>query len=272
MAHTYVGNGPHSKRSYISTAAFSGDIWAYERQVNSTTFKGEGRLVAATLPSGTALTAALCPAGRILREAGRKLFPGTHPGLVATDTWNSTAVGTNTSYTGHMMVLVFDAVTGLKGYIDPNNEIFAVYNSDRANDFVDAVENPSTGGAPTRLGQSIYTAGNVVLAPVTITLTAGTVAYNFVTNPGTVYTTSLLGAAAAVTLQASAVPAAGTLIYLRILGNASGTNAVTLNTGFKSNLLSTALAIPGANQYITLTFISDGTNLVESGTRVVTSA
>ena len=173
MAHTYLGNGPHSKRSYISTAAFNVDIFAYEKQMNSTTFKTEGHLVAATLPSGAALTAALCPAGRILREAGRKLFPGTHPGLVATDTWNNAAVGSNTSYTGHMMVLVFDAVTGLKGYIDPNNEIFAVYNSDRANDFVDATENPSTGGAPTRLGQSLYTAGNVVFAPVAMGLDSG---------------------------------------------------------------------------------------------------
>jgi len=259
MAHTYEGVGPRSKRSYITTAAFHNEIWAYQTQLNPTSFKNEGRMVAATLPSGAALTAALCPAGRILREVGRKLFPGVHPGLVATDTWNGVAVGTSISYTGHMMVLVFDAVTGLKGFIDANNEILTVYNSDRANDFVDATENPSTGGAPARLGPSIYTAGNVVFAPTAFTLAATTTNVNFVTTPGTLYTTTLLGAGVATNLVATGVPAAGTLIYIRILGNGAGTNAVTFSTGFRSS----ATAIPGSGLFTTVTFLSDGTNLIE---------
>ena len=261
MAHTYEGNGPRSKRSYLTTAAFHNEIWAYQTQMNSTTFKTEGRLVAATLPSGTALTAALCPAGRILREVGRKLFPGVHPGLVATDTWNSVAVGTSISYTGHMMVLVFDAVTGLKGFVDANNEILAVYNSDRANDFVDATENPSTGGAPTRLGASIYTAGNVVFAPTpmgALTLTSGGgTSFNFVTSPGTLYTcTALTGAS---NILPTGVPAAGTMIIIRVTGVASAA-AVTFTSPFKAS----ATAAPAAAvNVVTVTFISDGTNLVE---------
>jgi hypothetical protein len=255
MAHTYLGNGPHSKRSYISTAAFNNDIWAYQKQMNATNFKNEGRLVAPTIPSsGAAVTAALCPAGRILREAGRKLFPYTHPGLVATDTWNGVAVGTNISYTGHMMVLVFDAVTGLKGYIDPNNEIFAVYNSDRANDFVDAAE--TVGGPPTRLGQSIYTAGNMVFSAATITLAAGANAYNFVTNPGTLYTCV---APTAVSNLVPTVPTAGSMIIIRVVGQAAAA-AVTFSAPFKA----TATAAPAAaTNVVTVSFISDGTNLIE---------
>ena len=259
MAHTYEGDGPRSKRSYLTTAAFNNEIWAYQTQLNSTSFKNEGRLVAATLPSGTALTAALCPAGRILREAGRKLFPGVHPGLVATDTWNGTAVGSSVSYTGHMMVLVFDAVTGLRGYIDPNNEILTVYNSDRANDFVDATENP--GGAPTRLGSSIYTAGNVVFAPSSIgTLTAtgsGGTSFNFLTNPGTLYTCTALASASNIT--PTGIPVAGTMIIIRVTGVASAA-AVTFSSPFKAS----ATAAPAAaTNVVTVTFISDGTNLIE---------
>jgi len=256
MAHTYEGNGPRSKRSYITTAPFNNDIWAYQTQMNPTSFKTEGRLVAATLPSGTTLTAALCPAGRILREVGRKLFPAVHPGLVATDTWNGTAVGTSVSYTGHMMVLVFDAVTGLKGFIDPNNEILSVYNSDRANDFVDATENPSTGGAPVRLGPSIYTAGNIVFAPVAMGIVTGANTYNFVTNPGTLYTCTAL---TAVSNIVPVVPTSGTMIIIRVTGVASAA-AVTFTSPFKAS----ATAAPAAAiNVVTVTFISDGTSLIE---------
>ena len=256
MAHTYEGNGPRSKRSYITTGAFNNDIWAYQTQMNPTTFKTEGHLVAATLPSGTTLTAALCPAGRILREVGRKLFPGVHPGLVATDTWNSVAVGTSTSYTGHMMVLVFDAVTGLKGFIDANNEILAIYNSDRANDFVDANENPSTGGAPARLGQSLYTAGNVVFAPTAMGIVAGANTYNFVTSPGTLYTCTAL---TSVSNIVPVVPTSGAMIIIRVTGVASAA-AVTFSSPFKAS----ATALPAAAvNVVTVTFISDGTNLIE---------
>ena len=261
MAHTYEGDGPRSKRSYITTAAFNNEIWAYQTQMNPTSFKTEGRLVAATLPSGTALTAALCPAGRILREVGRKLFPAVHPGLVATDTWNGTAVGTSVSYTGHMMVLVFDAVTGLKGFIDPNNEILSVYSSNRANDFVDATENPSTGGAPVRLGPSIYTAGNIVFAPTPIgTLVAtgsGGTSFNFLTSPGTLYTCTALTSASNIT--PTGIPATGTMIIIRVTGVASAA-AVTFTSPFKAS----ATAAPAAaTNVVTVTFISDGTNLIE---------
>ena len=254
MAHTYEGDGPRSKRSYITTAAFNNDIWTYQTQLNPTSFKNEGRMVAATLPSGAALTAALCPAGRILREVGRKLFPGVHPGLVATDTWGGVAVGTNVSYTGHMMVLVFDAVTGLKGFIDANNEILTVYNSDRANDFIDAAE--TVGGAPARLGPSLYTAGNIVFAPVAMGIVAGANTYNFVTNPGTLYTCTAL---TSVSNIVPVVPTSGAMIIIRVTGVASAA-AVTFTAPFKAS----ATAAPAAaTNVVTVTFISDGTNLVE---------
>ena len=151
-------NSSSSKRSYISTSAFNGIIYSYTTTLNTSNFKQEGRLAAlTTLPSGATITATNCPAGRILRETGRKLFPGANPGLAVGDSYQGTVVGT--SVTNHMWVLVFDSVTGLRGFIDPNASQFAVYNSDRNPAFVDVAE--TAGGPPTRLGQSVYSAGNV---------------------------------------------------------------------------------------------------------------
>ena len=128
--------------------------------------KNEGKLEAITaLPSGVAVSVTNCPAGRILRESGRKLYPGANPGLVLGDTYQGTTVANNNL--NKMWVLVFDSVTGLRGFIDPNAPQFAVYNSDRNAAFVDVAE--TVGGAPTRLGPSVFTSGN-------ITTTGGTIA------------------------------------------------------------------------------------------------
>jgi len=147
-----------SKRSYITTTPFNTSIFTYTTRLNTSNFKNEGQLaVVSALPSGAALTATNCPAGRILRESGRKIYPGANPGLAVGDTYSGTTVGTTA--TNHMWVLVFDSVTGLRGFIDPNAPGFAVYNSDRNAAYVDLGE--QTGGPPTRLGQSVYSAGNV---------------------------------------------------------------------------------------------------------------
>jgi hypothetical protein len=169
-------NSASSKRSYITTSAFNTSIYTYTTRLNTSNFKYEGQLaVVSTLPSGAALTATNCPAGRILRETGRKLYPGANPGLVSGDTYNGSTVSGNTL--NHMWVLVFDSVTGLRGFIDPNAPGFAVYNSDRNAAFVDLGE--QTGGAPTRIGQSVFTSGN-------ITTTGGSVIqYKLVTALGT---------------------------------------------------------------------------------------
>ena len=257
--------------NFISTAAYNTNFWAYTYTGPnaSNSFVGVGALALVTKADGTATNGTTdCPAGRILRTNGKKLYLDA-AAVPAVTPWNDRTP----------LVGVYDYSTGLSGFIDPNQTIFALYNVDKP---VDATDEESSKGRNTHKGMSVYTGGSVtagsginvtgttVLTPVPITLTAGAFSYNFVNNPGTVYTTSLLGAGAAVTLTASAVPAAGTLVYLRILGNASGTNAITLSTGFKAASLG-VLAIPGANQYMTLTFISDGTNLVEGAARVTTS-
>jgi len=147
-----------SKLSYITTAAFNGSIYQYTTALNTTTFNTEGQLSAiTTLPSGVAVSSTNCPAGRILRVVGRKLYPGANPGLVLGDKYQGTTVANNNL--NHVWVSVFDSVTGLRGFIDPNASLFAIYSTDRNRAFVDVEE--TVGGTPTRLGPSIYTGGSV---------------------------------------------------------------------------------------------------------------
>jgi len=147
-----------SKLSYITTAAFNGSIYQYTTKLNTSNFMTEGQLTSiTTLPSGAAVSSTNCPAGRILRVVGRKLYPGANPGLAVGDKYNGSVVGTTA--TNHVWVSVFDHITGLRGYIDPNSSGFAVYSTDRNGAFVDSAE--EAGGAPTRLGASIYTGGSV---------------------------------------------------------------------------------------------------------------
>jgi len=119
------------RRSYISTAPFNTVFYTY----------GNNQLVPLT-----SMYEGYCPAGRILRENGKKLFPDTNPGV--------------TQY----YVGVFDAVTFFNGFIDPNDAHFAVYNTDKP---VYVPNNYDFGNSMPDLGPSVYTQGNVIaeLAP-----------------------------------------------------------------------------------------------------------
>lgn len=183
MAYAMENDQYRSKRSYIATAAFNTSIWQYTTQLNGTNFKNEGKLTRiTTLPSGTAVSTSNCPAGRILREVGRKLYPGNHPGLKVGETYSGAVVGT--TETDHFWVLVYDNVTGLRGYIDPNGSIFAVYNSDKALELSDTAE--LQGGTPlARLGSSVYTAGTVTAGAGVTTTGGAIIQYRTVTALGT---------------------------------------------------------------------------------------
>jgi hypothetical protein len=257
MALAYEGDNARSKRSYIATTAFNGSIYQYTTQLNGSLLKNEGRLTALTVtPSGVAITSANCPAGRILREIGAKLYPGVHPGLAVGDTFNGAVVGTTA--TNRYWVKVFDAVTGARGFIDPNNSIFTVYNSDKSIELIDAAE--LAGGAATRLGQPVITAGNVTLGGQ-LALTGTTKAipyvlttspYNFSTNLGPFYS---FAAAAAVAITATGVPPTGTTLTVFY----SGAFTTTPGTGFVG-----ATIAPTGTQCIGVSYVSNGTVLIET--------
>lgn len=166
MAYAVQQDNYRSKRSYVSTASFNGSIYSYVTALNPTTFRQEGRLVAITTsPDGVTLSQSNCPAGRVLRENGRKLYPGVNPGLAVGDTYQGSVVGTTT--TNHFWVGVFDAVTGVKGFINPNSVLFTVFNSDKSLEIVDQDE--TVAGLVSR---TTFASGSATLASGTVTVTS----------------------------------------------------------------------------------------------------
>ena len=258
MALAYEGDNYRSKRSYITTGAFNGSIFQYTSQLNSTNLRTEGRLTAITTgPTGVTLTATNCPAGRILREVGAKLYPGVHPGLAVGDTFSGAVVGTTA--TNKYWVKVFDAQTGVRGFIDPNSSLITVYNSDKALEIQDALEN--AGGAATRLGSPVNTAGNVTLGgQLALTGTTKAITYVVTTSPYAFGTTANLGpfysfaAAAAVAITATSVPATGTTLTIFY----SGAYTTTPGAGFIG-----AAVAPTGTQCIAVSYVSNGTVLME---------
>jgi len=263
-------NSASSKRSYISTSAFNGIIYSYTTTLNTSNFKQEGRLAALTaLPSGATITATNCPAGRILRETGRKLFPGANPGLAVGDSYQGTVVGTTA--TNHMWVLVFDSVTGLRGFIDPNAPQFAVYNSDRNPAFVDVAE--TAGGAPTRLGQPVFTSGNItttggaviqykpILASGTgvLTLTAAQTVGGVVTQaPGAAQAVNLPSTASLISAMGSTVGTTCEFVYV----NTSGANIATMTAGDGSTTFVGAVAVAVSSSARFIIAIASATTVV----------
>ncbi len=152
---------PEAKITYMSTVPFNNDFWSY-----SLTWSQPAGNYIGTLSAVSGATSGTCPAKRFLHETGKKLFPSANPGIKT------------------MLVGVYDPVSFLNGYIDPNSEVFLRMNNDRAAN-IDTL-NPADNEANLRsihgefalrpgvdsidYGQPVYTRGNVVaLGSATIT-------------------------------------------------------------------------------------------------------
>jgi hypothetical protein len=120
---------------YIATATFNNYFYSYSTSINAQLN------TIGTLGPVVGSTSANCPRGRVLRENGRKLYPDANPGI---DTY---------------MVGVYDAQSLLSGFIDPNAQVFQIYNTDKPTYLADGVE-PTLG--TTDRGPSIYTRGDVL--------------------------------------------------------------------------------------------------------------
>jgi len=139
------------RRSYITTTAFQNDIFQYTTSVNPQTFQTTGTLTSlATVGTGTAL---LCPANRILRENGKKLYPS---GLYVA---NNTTYGAPNPGVTTYMVGVYDPASFLSGFIDPNSKVFAPYNTDKP-EYVPRGINPN-GNTEVDQGPPVYTLGTI---------------------------------------------------------------------------------------------------------------
>jgi len=251
MAYALEQDNYRSKRSYVSTGAFNGSVYTYTTALNPSTLKQEGKLTAITTsPTGVTLSATNCPGGRVLRENGRKLYPGINVGLLSGDTYQGVAnFQAATEAANHMWVGVFDAVTGVKGFINPNASTFVVYNSDKSLEVVDIYETNGTG-----VSKNLTTPGQLVLTGTTKTITyvVTTSPYNFSTNTSPYYS---FAAAAAVAITATGVPVTGTSLTVFY----SGAFTTTPGSGFVG-----AAITPAGTQCIAVTYVSNGTVLIES--------
>lgn len=237
---------PHAgRRSYISTAAFNSYFFKY------TTSRGGAPSfeVTGTLGAVTGASASNCPVGRILRENGKKLFPTANPGV--------------STY----MVGVYDANSGLNGFIDPNDKVFATYNSDKPAYLADGTS-PTDSTADK--GAGIYTLGDITTTgnlnvnggyltssatPVVLAtgITSNT-AVDFTASPSINYAVEFSGTC---TISTTTFAPAGTILYL--MCRCTNASTLTLGTGFNVN---TTVA-PTNGKTITLTLYSNGTSYSE---------
>ena len=91
------GAKPNPTRQYIATGTFVNDFYTY-----TTTTDANG-LTTGTLTQVVGATPANCPAGRVLRDNGKRLYPNAHPNIT------------------YGMIGVFDPQTFLSGFINPNS-------------------------------------------------------------------------------------------------------------------------------------------------------
>jgi hypothetical protein len=130
-----------SAKSYISTEAFDDNFFKYVVTTGPPPqFKKTGALVAVD-----GATPVNCPAGHVLRENGKKLYPDAYPGVKT------------------YMVGVFDIISTLSGFINPNDPVFAPFNGDRPNYLKDSVNEQSK-----NLGPPVFTQGSVMSNDVTV--------------------------------------------------------------------------------------------------------
>lgn len=232
--------------SYISTAVFNSNFFTY----TVTTGRGPAFVRTGTLTAVLGATSSNCPAGRVLRENGKKLFPNAHNGVRT------------------YMVGVYDSYSFLNGFINPNDPMFAPYNTDRPNYQDDSLytgdfTTKNLGPSVLTLGQvassgDISTAGQVTAADQirsttvsVITTSTGTLTLDPAVGQVFKLTTTLTGA---VTLAVAQVGVPGAVLYVMI-SNGGGRAFV----GDGTTVITSASATLTNGKAFSITLVSDGT-------------
>jgi hypothetical protein len=127
--HLVLNDAP--RRSFIATENFFDYFKSYSTRVVDFVTVGTFGNAAANCTQ--------TPKGRILRENGRKLFPGANPNV------------------DNYMIGVYDAETFLNGFIDPNIRAFALFNTEKPNFLDNNVDEPDGDD----IGNPVFTRGNI---------------------------------------------------------------------------------------------------------------
>ena len=258
-----VASGP--RRQYISTEAFNNDFFTY-----TVTTDANG-LQTGTFTQVADATVTTCPAGRVLRDNGKRLHPGAHPNVT------------------YAMIGVFDPQTFLSGFINPNSPIFAMFNSDKA-DFADTDLTAAAGfgrGLDSNLsssgllneGLAVFTNGNVIAGKQVYsdkrfsTTGAATATVGFPTastiNVAAGQLFYFVSPTADMVVNAINCSTIGTHAYI-FLSNATFGSSINFGTGFRPTaLVSTGvmnnISSLGPNRVNTIHFMGDGFGMTEVG-------
>jgi hypothetical protein len=259
-------------KSYITTDNFFNNLRTYQTQANSTTYATEGRLTTPGTVAGVTTVAIVnvktkvnlvradCPAGRILRETGRRLYPGQNPGLNVGDKYNGAVVGTTATQT--MWVMVYDVMTGISAFINPNDTVFAVYSADKPLELINPLEgSASVLGAPVISGGLVTAVGQIRSTGVTTIDATGLTTISIDGSAGQVFIINNIYSATGLSISASSFPV-GAIIYLILNSTAAGSTSITFSTNFIGQF-SRAFTAATSSRYI-IQFISDGTNFYET--------
>lgn len=236
------------EKSYVAAAAFHLDVYTYRVTQSQTTYQTTGTLTA-NVTGATALT---CPAGTVLRENGKKLYPGAHNGvttLMVGIFWNTSKTDTTTS-------------NMLSGFIDPNSPKFAVFSADRPN-YMNVLPVDPTGGLADQ-GTPVVTNGVISSRVVTLGVLTG-VGATLDLSTGRIFKFTV--PATAISSVVSVSPTTllpGVTITLIITGGATGSGSLTLSSTFKTSGGGGITFVTGTAITITVSFVSDGTNLWET--------
>ena len=246
-----------SKRTYVAVATATTQFYSYSVALNTTTYVNTGTL------TGSAATVV---AGTLLRENGKKLFPEANPGV-----------------TKYLVGVYLTESPFTSGFIDPNSKLFAIYNTDKP-DYVPRGINPN-GNTEVDQGAPVYTLGTVtagtgivttsgqirsatpvVLTAVTVSTGSATINREIDPSLGQLFTltVTVTGGTNALTFSSVATPAAGSIVYLVIQTSASHTTAMAASEGTNLQMGSFAVGTV-ASKYFGITFVSDGTTLVQVG-------
>jgi len=235
--------------SYVSVAEFSNNFFNYYTTLED--LQTVGHLDPVAGASGN------CPAGRILRENGRKLYPGgAYPSV--------------TTY----LVGVYDSKSLLSGFIDPNAPQFALYNTDKPN----TVPNGDyTSGAIT--GKTITATGSGLdSSDATVTVTNGSVVVDngsIVVSNGQIRASNVVSAT--ITGNYTVIPSLAQIFNIS-LGDAIGAT-VSINIANSTNTqigaivhLNIANGRDAGDCTVTFTNTGDGANGVRTpGTLLITN-
>jgi hypothetical protein len=268
------------KRQYVAAAPFNNDIFTYTLTTNPTTNDTTGDISANVVGANSTT----CPAGRILRENGQKLYPGVNVGVET------------------FMVGVIDTITLLSGYIDPNSPIYGVYSTALPfgptygvypNIQYNGVD-PGPGGLGDE-GPPVFTNGNIICVSGNISTQTGSItsangivattgqiraaavtALTAITTNGAQTTQTIdptLGATFTIAASPPSNVASITLVFasaaagsiIRLIINATTAQNTTFTFGAAaSDVFSVGTLITNNGKFV-ISFVSDGTNFYETG-------